>query len=194
MKPRLILAVTLIALAITTTAAIPVLYKILNPPNYDTPHSRLLAYEDHFGEFGGFFTSTEWIGTFLDREPSKVLNVYLTSGNFDPDLRKEAEETFNRIYLHKAKPDQKVVIHEIKYSLSELKGFRKIVDQNPPRDTLGIHAWGISKRDNKITYTTSDREAAPKIMEHIQNLGVPADAVKIKFGRPIELRTEKGLN
>ena len=112
MRPRLILAATLIPLAITATVVSSVMYKLLNPPHYDTPDSKLLAYGDHFGEFGGYFISTEWIGKFLDREPSGVLHVYLTSGNFDPDLRKEAEETFNRIYLHKSKPGQKVVIHD----------------------------------------------------------------------------------
>ena len=138
MRPRLILAVTLIALAITATVVSAVMYKLLNPPHYDTPGSRLLAYGDHFGEYGGGFSKTEWIGTFLDREPSLVLHVYLTSGNFDPDLRKEAEETFNRIYLHKSKPGQKVVIHDTQYSWSELQAWNRLLIKNYPGPTLGV--------------------------------------------------------
>ena len=188
MRPRLILAVTLIALAITATVVSAVMYKILNPPHYDTPDSKLLAHGDHFGEFGGYFISTEWIGKFLDREPSGVLHVYLTSGNFDPDLRKEAEETFDRIYLHKSKPGQKVVIHDTHYSRSDLAAWNRLLIKNYPGPTLGVVSSGVSQRHNRLTYTTSNRDKVPEIMEHIQKVGVPTDAVIIRVGSPVELK------
>ena len=173
MRPRLILAATLIAPAITSTAVFPVLYKLLNPTEYDTPHGRLFAYEDHFGEFGGSFYS----------EGTTVMNIYLTSGNFDPVLRKEAEESFDLIYLRE--PNEKIVIHEAQYSMTELKKWRKLINQEPPGLPPGVNRRGVSHRDNRIVYWTADRANVPKIMGYVQSKGVPTDAVIVRIGPPM---------
>ena len=56
---------------------------IATTPPYDIPHGRLIAYQGHFGEFGGILYEGGMRGT---------MHIYITEGNFDPALIPEAKE------------------------------------------------------------------------------------------------------
>ena len=147
---------------------------IATTPLYDIPHGRLLAYQGHFGEFGGIlYEGGDLRGT---------MHIYITEGNFDPALIPGARERFDRIYRHR--PNQKIVVHKAQYPWSRLEEWKSAITQARAGDnTLGIYSWGVSQRDRLIFLdATPKRGNRERIEAILATTGVPRDAVQVNIG------------
>ena len=143
-------------------------------PPYDIPHGRLLAYQGHFGEFGGIlYEGGDLRGT---------KHIYITEGNFDPALIPEARKRFDRIYRHR--PNQKIVIHKAQYPWSQLKEWNRTVSEAHASDnTLGIYSGGVSQRDRLIFLDAMPKRGNRERIEAIlATTDVPRDAVQVNIG------------
>ena len=158
---------------------------IATTPPYDIPHGRLLAYQGHFGEFGGILYEGGMRGT---------MHIYITEGNFDPALIPEARERFDRIYRHR--PNQKIVIHKAQYPWSRLEEWETtITDATASDNTLGIVIWGISEQLRLINLRAIPMRGNRERIEAIlAATDVPRDAIQLNIGGgriPAELTVEK---
>lgn len=159
---------------------------IATTPLYDIPHGRLLAYQGHFGEFGGIlYEGGDLRGT---------MHIYITEGNFDPALIPEARERFDRIYRHR--PNQKIVVHKAQYPWSRLEEWHHMVSEALAKDhTLGISSGGVSQLDRLIFLDAVPKRGNRERIEAIlATTDVPRDAVQVNIGCdriPAELTVEK---
>ena len=147
---------------------------IATTPPYDIPHGRLLAYQGHFGEFGGILHE--------GGNPRGTTRIYITEGNFDPALIPEARERFDRFYRHN--PDRKIVVHKAQYPWSRLEEWENTISKAKAGDnTLGIHSWGVSQRDRLIFLDAMPKRGNRERIEAIlAATAVPRDAVQINIG------------
>ena len=137
-------------------------------PPYDIPKSALLAYQDHFGEFGG---------NFVSGHDNTIINIFITSGNFDPALRQEAEERFDNQYGHRHRTG-KLIIHQSKYSQAQLKEWYTMLNKRIwAKKPYNFHSGGVHGGENRISYRAKDLSMKPAAQEVMTELGIPLDAV-----------------
>ena len=156
-------------------------------PPYDIPHGRLLAYQDHVGEFGGIL--------YEGGDRRGTMHIYLTEGNFDPALIPEARERFD--WLYGRRPVQKIVVHRAQYPWRRLQEWsRKVIEASARDNTLGITSGGLSERLRLITLNAAPRRGNRERIEAIlASTDVPRDAVQVNIGcdrTPDELTAERG--